>query len=365
MTIDDGAVVTMTAPSTSISIVRLFGEKPVMTIDGGKAVFNGFFDADSFTNKIKFGENKHINYLGDSGSDKTKVTDAAVKAASGKKYLEVVSVYPITYDYNGGTPAESNFSEYTVDDEFTISNPTKAGAEFAGWTGTGLTAPTKVVKIPKGSYGPRSYTATWKEAVPEPKPTPEPTPEPKPEPKEELKVTLKKTSSTYNGKTPKIEVKSVSFAGKKVSLKAKDYKLTYSPKTVKKAGEYTVTLTVKNGKYKGKTGTATYTIKKAANPLTVKRLKKTITVKASEIKSKAKTYKIKKVAKISKQQGKITYEALPGTSDKVIFNTNNGSITVPKGLAKGKYTVKFRVTAAGGTNYKPKSVSLTQTIQVK
>ncbi|MBR5336579.1 MAG: hypothetical protein IK152_01200 [Lachnospiraceae bacterium] len=61
----------------------------------------------------------------------------------------------------------------------------------------------------------------------------------------------------YNGKTPKIEVKSISFAGKKVSLKAKDYKLTYSPKTVKKAGKYTVTLTVKNGKYKGKTGTAT------------------------------------------------------------------------------------------------------------
>ena len=368
VTIDDGAVASFSSTGTDE------GKEPKavclsagnnITINGGKAVFESNYSAISDFSKIIIGKNDHINYLGDSEENKAVVADTAVTGATGKKYLEVVYVYPIKYEYAGGTPVNKNPEEYTLDDEFTLSNPIKDGYDFAGWTGTDLTAATKDVTIKKGSYGPRSYTATWKEAVPEPKPTPEPTPEPKPEPKDELKVTLKKTSSTYNGKTPKIEVKSISFAGKKVSLKAKDYKITYSPKTVKKAGEYTVTLTVKNGKYKGKTGTATYTIKKAANPLTVKRLKKTITVKASEIKSKAKTYKIKNIAKISKQQGKITYEALPGSSDKVIFNTNNGSITVPKGLAKGKYKVKFRVTAAGGTNYKAKSVSLTQTIQVK
>ena len=33
--------------------------------------------------------------------------------------------------------------------------------DFAGWSGTGLSAPTMTVTIAKGSTGNRSYTATW------------------------------------------------------------------------------------------------------------------------------------------------------------------------------------------------------------
>lgn len=70
--------------------------------------------------------------------------------------------YNITYDPAGGTVATANPATYNVEtDDFTLTNPTKAGYTFAGWTGTDLTAPTLTVTIPKGSLGNRTYTATW------------------------------------------------------------------------------------------------------------------------------------------------------------------------------------------------------------
>ena len=55
-----------------------------------------------------------------------------------------------------------NPTGYTIEsDDITLSNPTKDGYAFAGWTGTGLTAATESVTITKGSMGNREYTATW------------------------------------------------------------------------------------------------------------------------------------------------------------------------------------------------------------
>lgn len=69
--------------------------------------------------------------------------------------------YPITYNYDGGDAV--NQSTYTIEDTFTLNNPTKTGFEFDGWTGTGLNAMTKDVTVPVGSSGARSYTAHWTE----------------------------------------------------------------------------------------------------------------------------------------------------------------------------------------------------------
>jgi len=69
--------------------------------------------------------------------------------------------YEISYELNGGV-ADGNPTEYTVEDaEIALTNPTKTGYTFAGWTGTGLTKATMKVDIPKGSTGNREYTATW------------------------------------------------------------------------------------------------------------------------------------------------------------------------------------------------------------
>lgn len=71
-------------------------------------------------------------------------------------------VYNILYTLDGGTNVATNPNTYTFEtDTFTLAHPTKPGALFSGWTGTGLTSPEMTVTISKGSSGDRSYTANW------------------------------------------------------------------------------------------------------------------------------------------------------------------------------------------------------------
>lgn len=82
------------------------------------------------------------------------------KATASLSTLEVE--YSITYDLKGGTLGSgSNPATYTKSSSFTLVNPTRAGYDFAGWTGTGLNKATMTVTVPAGSTGNRSYTATW------------------------------------------------------------------------------------------------------------------------------------------------------------------------------------------------------------
>lgn len=68
--------------------------------------------------------------------------------------------YTITYDLAGGTA--DNVTTYNIEsDAITLTNPTRTGYDFAGWTGTDLDDATETVTIDHGSTGDRSYTATW------------------------------------------------------------------------------------------------------------------------------------------------------------------------------------------------------------
>ena len=73
--------------------------------------------------------------------------------------------YTISYDLGEGTWVEGdnpNPTTYTVETEtIYLKNPKRDNHAFAGWTGTGLLEPTKVVSIGKGSTGNLSFTATW------------------------------------------------------------------------------------------------------------------------------------------------------------------------------------------------------------
>lgn len=74
----------------------------------------------------------------------------------------VVIPYNITYSLNEGTVDGSNPATYTVEAEnITLTNPTKTGYTFVGWTGTDLTGPAVAITIPAGSTGDRTYTANW------------------------------------------------------------------------------------------------------------------------------------------------------------------------------------------------------------
>lgn len=86
---------------------------------------------------------------------------ATTKAAIVNQILDQQE-YEIEYDLDGGTVATANPTSYTrVTATFTLNNPTKDGATFAGWTGTGLESASTEVTVAKGSTGSRSYTATW------------------------------------------------------------------------------------------------------------------------------------------------------------------------------------------------------------
>ena len=70
--------------------------------------------------------------------------------------------YTISYTLNGGTNHSNNPSSYQVDTAtITLGYPTREGYTFTGWTGSNGTTPQKIVTIPKGSTGNKSYTANW------------------------------------------------------------------------------------------------------------------------------------------------------------------------------------------------------------
>ncbi len=71
-------------------------------------------------------------------------------------------IYPISYDLQGGSVSPDNPSGYTITSpDFTLTNPTRVGYTFTGWTGTGIEGSADIVAVITGSYGDRSYAATW------------------------------------------------------------------------------------------------------------------------------------------------------------------------------------------------------------
>ena len=99
------------------------------------------------------------------GLDDATTTVTIAKGSTGNRSYTAMwtpITYTLTYDLAGGTLATANPSEYTIESAaITLTNPTREGYNFAGWTGTGLDAATTTVTIAKGSTGNRSYTATW------------------------------------------------------------------------------------------------------------------------------------------------------------------------------------------------------------
>ena len=69
--------------------------------------------------------------------------------------------YTITYNLNGGTNAESNPKDYTIETEtITLENPTRTGYTFLGWyTDESFTTP--ITEIAKGSTGAKTLYAKW------------------------------------------------------------------------------------------------------------------------------------------------------------------------------------------------------------
>jgi uncharacterized repeat protein (TIGR02543 family) len=72
-----------------------------------------------------------------------------------------VATFAIDYDLEGGSFDDDHPSSYTSEDAVTLGEPRRTGYRFVGWTGPGLSSPTRSVTIPEGSTGDRTYTAQW------------------------------------------------------------------------------------------------------------------------------------------------------------------------------------------------------------
>lgn len=181
------------------------------------------------------------------------------------------------------------------------------------------------------------------------------------------KISLAAQTKTYTGKA-------LAYSGK-VTKSGSSGKVTYAyysdakcTKAVKaanviKAGTYYVRATVAaDDNFKAATSAAVkFTVAKAAQPMTAKT--RTATLAYSKVKAANQKLAAAKVVTVTKNQGTVSYKKISGNAK--ITVASNGTVTVKKGLAKGKYKVKVRVTAKGNANYKSGYKDVTFTIVVK
>lgn len=107
-----------------------------------------------------------VGWATTSGGSKAYNDGASITANSGSKGLVnlyakwSLDTYTIGYDLDGGSA--ENPTGYTVETEtFTLTNPTKAGYTFLGWTGSNGDVPQTEVTISQGSTGNKTYKANW------------------------------------------------------------------------------------------------------------------------------------------------------------------------------------------------------------
>ena len=117
----------------------------------------------TFINPTKTG-NAFIGWTGSNGTE-SQVEVSIPKGSIGDKEYTAnwqIIEYTITYVLIGGSFNEDYPTKYTIESEtFTLTNPTKTGYNFVGWTGSNGDAPEMSVNIPQGSSGNKYYTANW------------------------------------------------------------------------------------------------------------------------------------------------------------------------------------------------------------
>lgn len=117
----------------------------------------------------KVGDKYQITYIFNDDIVGTKNYDLYLKDALGNARKVTLTVgnidkktYTITYNLNGSNSGTALKTTYTVEDLFTLPQPTKTGYTFTGWTGSNGTTPQNTVTVNKGTRGNLSYTANWR-----------------------------------------------------------------------------------------------------------------------------------------------------------------------------------------------------------
>lgn len=130
--------------------------------------------------------------------------------------------------------------------------------------------------------------------------------------------------------------------------------------TIKGAGTAKITVSAASGtNYNPASKTVTVTVAKAAPAIRVKTTSKAVSY--ASVKKKNVAFSLG--ASVN-SKGRLTYAKASGNA-KITVNRSTGSITVKKGLKKGTYKIKLKVSAAAKGNYKAASKVITVTVKVK
>ncbi|MFV0362877.1 MAG: InlB B-repeat-containing protein [Suipraeoptans sp.] len=170
--------VVVTEPLEAKAVVKLLELDVTTSVDGNKG---GTIAPASKT--VSYGDDVTIVATAADGYelDKIEVNGTAVAAAdittSGnvntyeleditedkdvEAFFKVID-YNINIDLDGGTVATANPTSYNVETAtFTLEEPTKTGYTFTGWIGSNGVVAEKGISIATGSYGDRTYKATY------------------------------------------------------------------------------------------------------------------------------------------------------------------------------------------------------------
>ena len=115
----------------------------------------------TFSRTIPENASSSLNITGCSGiTDLTGNAPSSV-SSSGLCSVDASFAYTITYNLGEGVLPDGYPTTYTYDAAVTLTNPTKTGYWFNGWTGSNGNTPNTTVTIVKNSHGNKSYTANW------------------------------------------------------------------------------------------------------------------------------------------------------------------------------------------------------------
>ena len=133
-------------------------------LDGGEANNPTTYNVESGNMTLSEPTKDGYTFAGWTGTGLNEATKNVVLVSSeggNREYTATwtATTYHITYELNGGEA--NNPTTYNIEENLTITNPTKEHYDFAGWTGTDLSSATMNLTIVSGTTGDKSYTATW------------------------------------------------------------------------------------------------------------------------------------------------------------------------------------------------------------
>ena len=162
------------------------------------------------------------------------------------------------------------------------------------------------------------------------------------------------------------EGKTLEWNGKKQVGVEEGVGYSVKKNTGKEVGNYTAVLKLAKD-YKWEDGSTKdkkvkWKIVKAQNPMTV--VGKQASVKYKKVKDSDVFIARKNVFILKKNKGALTFKKTKG-NNKILVEKNAGTVKVSKGLKKGTYQIKVKVTAAGDEHYKLKSETVGVVIIIK